>query len=109
MNASDVLFRNSLPSDTNTVSKETEHFINNIVSDVVPLSVSLDKIKSETLSDPDLCSIIHSVNTNFWDKKILTAFYRVRNDLIVKNSILLKSNSLVIPKLLRKRILDIAR
>ena len=55
MNASDVLFRNSLPSDTNTVSKDTEHFINNIVSDVVPLSVSLDKIKSETLSDPDLC------------------------------------------------------
>ena len=108
MNASDVLFRNSLPSDTNTVSKDTEHFINNIVSDVVPLSVSLDKIKSETLSDPDLCSIIHSVNTNFWDKKILTAFYRVRNDLIVKNSVLLKSNSLVIPKLLRKRILDIA-
>ena len=75
MNASDVLSRNPLPSDTNTVSDDTEHFINNIISDAVPLSVSLDEIKSETLSDPDLCSIIHSVYTNFWDKKILPAFY----------------------------------
>ena len=36
MNASDVLYRNLLPSDTNTVSEDTEHFINNIISDVVP-------------------------------------------------------------------------
>ena len=75
---------------------------------LILLVVSLDEIKSESLSDPGLCSIIQSVNTNFWDKKILPAFYRVRNDLIVKNSILLKSNSLVLPKLLRKRILYIA-
>ena len=95
MNASDVLSRNPLPSDTNTVSEDTEHFINNIISDGVPLLVSLDEIRSETLSDPDLCSSIQSVNTNFWDKKILPAFYRVRNDLIVKNSILLRSNQLV--------------
>ena len=54
------------------------------------------------LSDPDL-----SVNTNFGTRKYYQHF-RVRNDLIVKNLILLKSNRLVIPKLLRKRILDIA-
>ena len=79
MNASDVLSKNSLPNDTNTVSKDIEHFINNIISDALPLSVSLDEIKSETLSDPDLCSIIQSVNTNFWDKEILPPFCRVRN------------------------------
>ena len=108
-NASDVLSRNPLPGYTNTVSEDTEHFINNIISDAVPLSESLDETKSETLSDRNLCSIIQSVNTKFWNNKILPAFYRVRNDLIVKNSILLKSNRLVIPKLLRKSILDIAR
>ena len=54
------------------------------------------------LSDPDL-----SVNTNLGTRKYYQHF-RVRNDLIVKNLILLKSNRLVIPKLLRKRILDIA-
>ena len=70
MNASDVLSRNPLPSDTNTVREDTEHFNNNIISD----AVSLDEIKRETLSDHDLCSIIQSVNTNFWDKKILPAF-----------------------------------
>ena len=53
-------------------------------------------------------SIIQSINTNFWDKKILPAFYSVRNDLIVKKLILLKSNRVVILKLLRKRISDIA-
>ena len=90
MNTSDVLSRNPLPSDTNTVSKDTEHFINNIISDGVPLSASLDEIKSETLSDPDLCLVIQSVNTNFSDKKIVPVFYRVRNDLIVKNLILLR-------------------
>ena len=65
MNASDVLSRNPSPSDKNTVSEDTEHFINNIISDAVPLSVSLDEIKSETLSEPDLCSIIQCVNTKF--------------------------------------------
>ena len=79
MNASDVLSKNSLPNDTNTVSKDIEHFINNIISNALPLSVSLDEIKCETLSDPDLCSIIQSVNTNFWDKEILPPFCRVRN------------------------------
>ena len=109
MIASDVLSRNSLPSDTDRVSEGTEHFTNNIISDKIPLSVSLGEIKSEKLSDPDLCLIIQrSVNTNIWDKKILPAFYRVRNDLIVKNSVLLKLNRLVIPKLLRQRMLDIA-
>ena len=88
MNASDVLSRNPLLSDTNTVSEDTKHFINNIISDAVPLSIALDEIKSETL-DSDLCLIIRSVNTNFWDKKMLPAFYRVRNDFIVKNLILL--------------------
>ena len=75
MNASDVLSRNPLPSDTSTVREDTEHFINSIISDAVLLSVSLDEIKSET-SDPDLCSVIQSVNTNFWDKKLLPALPR---------------------------------
>ena len=70
MNASDVLSRNPLPSDTNTVREDTEHFNNKIISDAVSLSVSLDEIKRETLSDHDLCSIIQSVNTNFWEKNI---------------------------------------
>ena len=38
----------------------------------------------------------------------MPAFYSVRNDLIVKKLILLKSNRAVIQNLLRKRILDIA-
>ena len=45
MNASDVLSKSPLPNDTNTVSKDIKHFINNIISDAVPLSVSLDEIR----------------------------------------------------------------
>ena len=73
-----VLYRNPLPSDTKTVTEETEHFINNIISDAVPLLVSLDEIKSETLLDLELCSIIQSVNTDFWDKKTLQEFYKIK-------------------------------
>ena len=76
MIASDVLSRSPLLSDTNTISEDTEHFIDNIISYAVPLSVSFDEIKSETLSDPDLCSTIKNLNTNFWDKD----FKRVRNE-----------------------------
>ena len=67
-----------MPSDTKTVTEETEHFINNIISDAVPLLVSLDEIKSETLLDLELCSIIQSVNTDFWDKKTLQEFYKIK-------------------------------
>ena len=59
-------------------SLSTEHSINNMISDAVPLSVSLDEIKSETLSDLELCSIIQSVNTDFWDKKILQEFCNIK-------------------------------
>ena len=76
MIASDVLSRSPLLSDTNTISEDTEHFTDNIISYAVPLSVSFDEIKSETLSDPDLCSTIKNLNTNFWDKD----FKRVRNE-----------------------------
>lgn len=106
MNASDVLSRNPLPGDTSTVSEDTDYFINCIIQDAVPLSVSLDEIKSTTLSDPDLCSVIQSVNTSFWDKDSLPEFRRVRNDFNIKEPVLLKSNHLVIPKLLRQKILD---
>ena len=61
MIASDVLSRSPLLSDTNTISEDTEHFIDNIISYAVPLSVSFDEIKSETLSDPDLCSTIKNL------------------------------------------------
>ena len=67
-------------------------------------SLALYEIRNETLSDPYLCSIIQSVNTNFGNKKLLPTFYKVRNDPTVKDSILLKSNRLVTQKLLRKRI-----
>ena len=49
-----------------------------MISDAVPLSVSLDEIKSETLSDLELCSIIQSANKDFWDKKILQEFYKIK-------------------------------
>ena len=63
------------------MSEDTEQFINNIISDAAPLSVSLDEIKK----------IIQSVNTKFWDRKILLAFYRVRNEIeIVKIKVLLR-------------------
>ena len=42
MNGSDILSRNPLPTGTNPVSEGTEHFINNIISDPVSLSASLD-------------------------------------------------------------------
>ena len=73
MNVSNVLPRKPLPTDTNPVSEDTEHVIN-IISDAVALSVSFDEIKNETLSDLNLCSIIQSVSTNFWNKKMLPIF-----------------------------------
>ena len=48
-------------------SVRTQHFIDNIISYAVPLSVSFNEIKTEALSDPDLCSTIQNFNTNFWD------------------------------------------
>ena len=67
MIASDVLSSGQLLSATNTISEDTEHFIDNIISYAVPLSVSFDEIKTEALSDSDLCSTIQNFNTNFWD------------------------------------------
>ena len=67
MIASDVLSSGQLLSATNTISEDTEHFIDNIISYAVPLSVSFDEIKTEALSDSDFCSTIQNFNTNFWD------------------------------------------
>ena len=57
MDASYVLLRSPLSNDTNEVNEDTEHIIDLIVSDVVPKSVSLDEIKSATLSDPEFVQL----------------------------------------------------
>jgi len=70
--------------------------------------LTLPTIVQETDNDPIIQRVIDYVKQNNWRKtdKETLPYYKIRNELSVKQGLLLKLNCIVIPHTLQKRILD---
>ena len=105
-NPSDYLSRHSsTPPD----DKTKEEYINFVIGNTIPKSVSLQETVVESLNDEELQSIIQAVTTNNWQKfKGNRAYYHLRNELTHKNGLILKDNQIIIPTSLRTRVIKLA-
>ena len=94
--------------DQSPESADAEHHVNAIISDAVPKFFTLQNIVDETKSDPVLCKVIENVKRNNWLKSDneTRPYYNVRNELSVKQGLLLKQNCIVIPTKLKSVILQ---
>ena len=108
-NASDVLSRSPLPATGKQLSDDTEHFINSIVYDAIPKSVTLEEIQEMSRNDEILKNVKEQISTEKWSKSPeYKPFFLNRKELWIKHDIILKGTKLVIPTELRQRILATA-
>ena len=107
LNDADILSRSPQPSTDN--NQETEDYINYIANKAVPKAMTLDEIETASQTDSCLKKVRDCLTRNKWSKQgSMKQYYLVKNELSVKNSIILKGTKLVIPKCLQPRILKLA-
>ncbi|PIK51997.1 hypothetical protein BSL78_11109 [Apostichopus japonicus] len=110
-NPADYLSRHPLAS-TSTVEPNAEVHINFIVENAVPKSINMDEIVAATTLDPVLQACIKAVEGNSWYSITpeLQCFKNVKNELSVAKDgkVLLCDHRIVIPSILRDRIITIA-
>ncbi len=108
-NASDVLSRSPLPATGEQLSNDAEHFINSIVYEAIPKSVTIEEIQENSRNDEIFKNVKEQIETEKWSKNAeYKPYFLSRKELWIKDDIILKGTKLVIPKNLRQRILSTA-
>ena len=74
------------------------------------LPITVEKIASASLKDPDLATVLTSVQHGYWPQlsgnTSLTPYYRRRHELTVVDNCLLWGRRVVIPQVFRKSLLE---
>ena len=87
----------------------TKHYVNSIVQSNLPIALTLDGLQKECEADETINKVIKSIQTNRWGKaEQLRPYRQIKNELTVKDCMILKGNKLIIPAALQKRVLNLA-
>lgn len=72
-----------------------------------PHAIPMQEMVKESETDPEIASVKKALNSNQWDESVKN--YKIFEDqLCFYENVLLKRNNIVVPKSLRKRVLDAA-
>ena len=99
-NATDVFSRSPLRDSASSVkySYGTEHFVNFIVTNAVPKALTLDEIISAVKDDAILTDVRQFITSGNWQKTELNkAYYSCREQLSVREDVILFRSRIVIP------------
>ena len=92
----------------NKLSSRTEQYITGLTESTLLVAITLQEIKTASEQDK-LTQVRKCLHTNRWQKQgNMKPYFQVRNEVSVKDSLVLKENKLVIPKQLQTCILDLA-
>lgn len=112
-NAADYLSRHP-PSGTPVNTKPTrvaERYVNMTINSVKDILIPPEEIRIETRNDPDLQEAIHGIKTNKWHRTPVTIqqqYGHIREELSVKDDIVLRGNRICLPRSLWKRAVKLA-
>ena len=94
---------------------ESEEHISFVARNAVPKAVTLSEIEFATAKDPVLQAVMSVVKSGCWHKappdvslSELSRYEQVKDQLTCTDTVLLKSDRLVVPAALQERIVDIA-
>ena len=111
-NPVDFLSRNTLndiESTHKSVIQKADEDINLIAQSAVSKALTQQEIKEATANDTILQKLMQNVKTKKWTKDPqLQLYFKIRNQLSIKNSLLFKEKCIVIPLSLQQHILNIA-
>ena len=80
-----------------------ENYINFVIDNTIPKSMTKDDIKTATDADPVLQQVISHIRNDDWYKSVkdpfINPFYNIRHELtITGNGILLRGHKIIIPE-----------
>ena len=86
-----------------------EEYIDAVLTYAVPKAMSREEIREATAKDPCLTKVMETLRSGRWKKAdVIADFTRVRDELSVKDGVLLRGTRIVMPSSLRHRTLAIA-
>ena len=101
--------------ESHSYDVESEEHISFVARNAVPKAVTLCEIESATAKDPMLQAVMSAVKSGCWHKappdvslSELSRYEQVKEQLTCTDTVLLKSDRLVVPAMLQERIVDIA-
>ena len=99
-----------LPLSNTAAISNSFHIIHSLCEmQINHLPVNAEKVRHETMQDPELKIVVESLENNSWElnkSKISPPFYSRRNELSLENGIILWGLRVVLPSNLRKQIID---
>lgn len=103
-------FHSRHPTDVKHLSKDdTADFINLLVQQITPKSISKEEILQGTLVDKLLTKLSNAIKTGIFNDKELNASAIIHNEFSITNEgLILRDTRLVIPESLLNRVIDIA-
>ena len=108
-NISDTLSRTPISETDNETCDITEKYVNYVMETSLPIAITLEEMQQKCETDETLIKVRKCIQTNRWSKSDdLKPYRQIKNELSVKDSIILKGNKIIIPKSLQPRVLDLA-
>ena len=96
-------------SEGETLATETEEYVNNILLDAVPNSISLQEVTIESLRDPVIQRLVECIRLNRWTgAEGIARYSKVRLELTCKTGIVMRGHRIVLPQALRSRAIMLA-
>ena len=114
-NISDYSSRHPMPHQTCTkpelkTTKEVKPYVNHIVKNNTPKAVTKEQVQKATDEDPTLLALKGCIHQGRIDAKAenLQAYEHVFSELAVVDGIVVRGDRIVVPEILRQRMVDIA-
>ena len=108
-NISDILSRTPISETDNETCDITEKYVNYVMETSLLIAITLEEMQQKCETDETLIKVRKCIQTNRWSKSDdLKPYRQIKNELSVKDSIILKGNKIIIPKSLQPRVLDLA-
>ena len=92
-----------------TLVTETEEYVNNILIDSVPNSITLQELTTESLRDVTIQKLVKCIREDRWSGVEGVARYgKVKLELLYKNGVVMRGHRIVLPEKLRNRAIMLA-
>ena len=106
-NPADYLSRYSELSKP-TRDNASEAYVHYVCKNAIPKSIKLDEVCTATQQDPTLQKLMTTIQTGRWHESDQSDFTNFKDEPSVADGVILRDHRLVIPKVLHRKVIDIA-
>ena len=83
-------------------------FVRAVVESCVPVALSPEEIEEASYNDEELCLVKNCVKSGNWQKCTIPSYAHVKDELCTYGEFLLRGTRIVVPKVLRDRVVRLA-